>query len=338
LCVAFACDTEDNHPNYVPGWTEYGSDYEKNPAVINWSWTKYWSDLSRSFNTRNVPVTWLMRVDDGPIYDQMLKHLKEKILELKSIGDEIGIHIHTWSWDIKLSKWVQTINPKDEAKIVTDSITMFKKNQGFAPLSASMGWHTMSNEIMSALDANGLMVDASALPKNCSSGKFGKRDNIYDWSRAPTTPYNPSPTDYQLPGDMEILEVPISSLSSNRPSMLSKIVPKLSDKKSLARLLPLARQLNLTPHNNLYITPWWSSSVYNKIIKAYCKKAHNEGTAYLIGTFHPSDILDPKTGNKNFIFEEYIKQVLNTILSLENINVRFMKLSEIAERFKGKST
>jgi len=59
LCVAFACDTEDNHPNYVPGWTKYGSNYEKNPALVNWNWTKYWSDLSKCFSTRNVPVTWL---------------------------------------------------------------------------------------------------------------------------------------------------------------------------------------------------------------------------------------------------------------------------------------
>ena len=341
LCVAFACDAEDSHPNYVPGWTKYGSNYEKNPAFVNWTWTKYWSDLSKLFRTRNVPVTWLMRVDDGPVYDHMLTRFKKKIFELKSIGDEIGIHIHTWSWNPELSKWVQTINHTDAAKIVTSSTAMFRKSLGFAPLSANMGWHAMSNEIMRTLDANGLMVDVSAIPKNCSLGKFAKRDNIFDWSRAPTTLYNPSLADYQSPGNMKILEAPISSLpsnNSNRSSMLSNIVNKLSNRKSLNRLLPLARQLNLTPHNNLYLTPWWSSSVYNKIIKAYCKMAHSEGTAFLIGSFHSSDILDPKTGNKNRIFEEYIKQVLNTILSFESISVRFMKMSEIAKRFKEKAT
>jgi hypothetical protein len=341
LCVAFACDTEDNHPNYVPGWTKYGSNYEKNPALVNWNWTKYWRDLSKCFSTQNAPVTWLIRVDDGPIYDQMLTLFKEKILELKSAGDEIGIHIHTWFWDSNLFKWVQTTNPADETKIVLDSLGMFKRNLGFAPFSVRMGWDAMSNAIMQTLDANGLKVDASALPKTCSSGKFGKRDNIYDWSRAPNTPYNPCPTDYQSPGNMEILEAPISSLSSNksnRPSMLSSVVTKLSNKKSLARLLPIARQLNLTPHNNLFITPWWSSTVYSKIIKAYCEKARIEGTAFLIGTFHPCDILDPKTGNKNLIFEKYITQVLNTISSLESVTVKFMNLSEIAKKFKEKST
>jgi len=112
------------------------------------------------------------------------------------------------------------------------------------------------------------------------------------------------------------------------------MVTKLSGRKSLIKLLPLARKLNLTPHNNFYITPWWASSVYNKIINAYCSKAREEGTAFLIGNFHPSDILDPKTGNKNLIFEEYLTQILDNILSLEGINIKFMKLSEIAKRYK----
>jgi hypothetical protein len=139
---------------------------------------------------------------------------------------------------------------------------------------------------------------------------------------------------------MKILEMPISSLASNnsnKPSIFSRMVTKLSNEKSLIRLLPLARKLNLSPHNSLYITPLWSSSVYSKIIKAYCKKAHNEGTAFLIGTFHPCDIFDPKTGNKNLIFEEYITRVLDTVSSLKSINVKFMKLSDLAKRFKEKS-
>jgi hypothetical protein len=340
LCVAFACDTEDNLPNYVPGWTNLGSNYEKNPAILNWDWTKYWSDLSRCFRSHNAPVTWLIRVDNGPVYDKMLTRYKEKMHELISFGDEIGIHIHTWSWNADLSKWVQTVNPVEEAKIVVASLKVFRVTLGFNPLSSSMGWHAMSNAIMGTLNANGVVVDASALPKTSSPGKFAERDNIFDWSRASINPYNPSSLDYQSVGDMKILEAPISSLPSNnsyRTSILSKIVTKLSSKKSLLNLLPVARKLNLTPHNNFYITPWWSSSVYSKILKAYCSKAQQEGTAFLIGTFHPSDIIDPKSGVKNLIFEEYITQVLDNILKLEGVSIKFMKLSEIAQKFNDTS-
>ena len=154
LFVAFACDTEDNHPNYVPGWTKYGSNYDLNPGILNWSWTQYWHDLSECFVKKHAPVTWLIRVDDGPVHDKMLTLFKGEIFKLRSLGDEIGIHIHTWSWNGTLSKWVQTTNSMDEVKIVLDSLDMFKRHLGFAPMSTRMGWTTMSNEIMRALDSN----------------------------------------------------------------------------------------------------------------------------------------------------------------------------------------
>jgi len=330
LFVAFACDTEDNHPNYVPGWTKFGSNYELNPAILNWSWTQYWHDLSQLFVDHGAPVTWLIRVDDGPVYDTMLTLSKKKILELKSIGDEIGIHIHTWYWNSNLSKWVQTINPAEEVKIVLDSLEMFKRHLGFAPQSARMGWTAMSNEIMRTLNSKGIIAEASANPGVISSGKFGNRDNIFDWSRAPATPYHPSVNDYQVPGNMTILEMPISSLSSKKRSFFGKLVGKLSGEKLLFKLVDVASLLNFTPHRSLYITPWWSSSVYYKIIKKYGNRTREEGTSLLIGTFHPCDILNPKTGTKNLIFAKCISNILEAILSLDGVNVTFMTLSEMA--------
>jgi hypothetical protein len=337
LRVAFACDTEDNHPNYVPGWNIYGSDYNKKPATLSWSWTQYWHNLSECFKRQNVPVTWLIRVDNGPVNDQMLVLFRDKILELKSSGDEIGIHIHTWSWDIELSKWVQTTNPVDETKIVFDSISVFKRNMGFAPLSVRMGWTAMSNEIMRALSDSGLLVDSSATPGLSSSGKFGGRDNIFDWSRVPIVPYHPSYCDYQAPGELKILEIPISSLASNKPGVFQGLVNHFSGKKILVKLLPLARHLNLTPHRHLHISPYWSSSVYAKIIERYGRMTRENELSTLIGTFHPCDILDPRTGKRNIVFERYISNVIKEILAIRKIEVRFMTLSQIAEEFEAKS-
>ena len=222
LFVAFACDTEDNHPSYIPGWETTGSNYDINPAIIRWSWTKYWHDLSECFVKKSAPVTWLIRVDDGPIYDGMLTLCKDMILELKSIDDEIGIHIHTWSWDDDLSKWIQTTKPSDEVRIVANSLKMFEKHLGFTPLSVRMGWTAMSNAIMNTLNSNGILADASATPGQISSGKFGYRDNIFDWSRTPATAYHPNTNDYQSPGDMPILELPISSIGSNLSPVFSE--------------------------------------------------------------------------------------------------------------------
>ena len=334
LCVAFACDAEDDHPNYVPGWTKFGSDYEKNPATPNWSWSQYWRDLSECFRSKKVPVTWLIRVDgNGPVREGMLNLFRKEIFELKSNGDEIGIHIHTFVWNPQLSDWVQTQDPKEEGKIVLDSVDMFKRTLGFAPLSIRMGWNTMSNEIMRTLDDNGLLVDSSAIPGTACSGKFGKRDNIYDWSRAPRVPYHPNHEDYQSPGKMKILEMPISTLETNKSNTFANLVNKLSGMQRLTKLLPLARRLNLTPHNDFYVSPWWSISTYNKIIEAYYKKAVKDGVAFLVGWFHACDIINPTTGDRNTVFEQYLSRIIEKIASFGGIDVTFATLSEMAKKY-----
>jgi hypothetical protein len=263
----------------------------------------------------------------------MLTLFRDKILELKSIGDEIGIHIHTFSWDPESSKWVQTTNPAYETKIVLNSLAMFRRNLGFDPVSVRMGWNTMSNAIMRTLDANGLLVDASAIPGTFSSGKFGKRDNIYDWSRVPEVPYHPSYEDYQSPGNMKILEIPISTQKSVKAKLYGAIINRISGMKggsSLVNLLPLSYKLEINPNAGFYISPWWSLSTNMKIIRAYCTKAREEGTACLVGSFHACDIFDPRTGRKNVVFERYLSRVVEEIRLLGNENLQFMTLSEMA--------
>ena len=57
IWVIFCSDTEDNQPNYVPGWSRYGSDYDQNPAIIRLEWTQFWNDLIALFEKRSIPIT-----------------------------------------------------------------------------------------------------------------------------------------------------------------------------------------------------------------------------------------------------------------------------------------
>lgn len=337
LYVALACDTEDNHPSYVPGWHSCGSNYDSNPGKLEWSWTRYWRDLSELFRRRNIPITWLIRVDDGPMWDCMLSLFRDEILGLKSVGDEIGIHIHTYVWRPELSKWVQTIDKKHEVRIVTRSIEMFETRLGFLPSSVRMGWNTMSNEIMRALDLSGLMVDTSAIPGAYCLGKFGKRDNIYDWYKASGEPYHPSFNDYQKPGNMKILEMPISTFDTGRSTMLAALINRLSAVKgssSLLNILPLARMINVNPNAGFYISPWWSLSASRRIIEEYHRKTYEDGVAYLVGFFHPCDIIDPKSGKKNSLFEKCLSTTVEEIQKLSGIDITFTTLSRIARIFE----
>jgi hypothetical protein len=266
----------------------------------------------------------------------MINLFAKELCRLRSQGDEIGIHIHTFVWNERLSKWVQTTDSRRETEIVHHSVKLFKNKLGFSPLSARMGWFTMSNEIMRTLETCGLQVDASALPGASSSGKFNGRDNIFDWSRAPKFPYYPDQFDYQSPGNMKILEIPIASVAEGNLSVFARIVNQVSGVKSLVKLLPIARLLGLTPHRHLYITPYWSSSQYSKIVKEYCAENRSSKTGFVVASFHACDILDPARGDINMRFQRYLIAVIKELSALRKLGMKvtFTTLSEMAHRVK----
>jgi hypothetical protein len=260
----------------------------------------------------------------------MLRLFRNDILGLESSGDEIGIHIHTFSWDSVYSKWKQTRDPVCEARIVRRSLEYFKDVLGFYPLSVRMGWNAMSNAIMETLDSGGILVDASAIPGNNCRGKFGGRDNFCDWRGAPQEPYHPNNQDYKSPGGMRILEAPITTLNT-RGRKLGGLVDLLSNYRiihMLAKLSPLTRR-TITPNFFLYISPWWSASIIDKIVDMSLKKAEEEGKAFLVGFFHSSDILDPKKDCENSFFKGNLNRFIKTVTKLKGFDVKFSTLSSL---------
>jgi hypothetical protein len=95
----------------------------------------------------------------------------------------------------------------------------------------------------------------------------------------------------------------------------------------------MARRLGFNPHRSFYISPWWGSSIYSEIIKAYSKKARENEIVFLVASFHACDILDPRTGNKNRIFEYYLSSIIEEISSLKGIDVEFETLSGMAKQY-----
>jgi len=341
LWVALCSDTEDNYPSYVPGWKLYGSNYDCHDASLRLDWTQYWHVLSEQFRRSGFPITWLIRVDDGPMCTVMPQRFKTEILRLRSEGDEIGIHIHTYFWDPQLFIWRQTKDAEHEARIVRRSIEYFREILGFNPLSVRMGWNAMSNGIMETLNHEGILVDASGIPGIHCKGKYGKRDNIFDWKNAPDEPYHPSTENYSSGGKMKILEIPVSVVGrsdTNSKKMVEKISNTSTAYKTM-RLLPLIRRFsNFNPNPFFYISPWWSISIINKIINKYVQKARKNGTAFLVGFFHSSDILDPRTGGENLFFKLNIEHMIQAITEIKGAKVRYLTLSQCAQEYERMNT
>lgn len=343
--IAICADTEDNYPNYVPGWSTLGSNYDVNPAIIRFDWTKFWDVLIKIFRKNQVPITWLFRVDDGPIEDLMLNKFEARIFDLKSKGDEIGIHIHTWIWDSNSHIWRQTMDQKKEYEIVKRSIKRFRRCLGFSPLSSRMGWNTMSNEITRALEEEGVLVDATCQPGYKSDGMYNGRDNIVDWSKSGDVLYHPNRNDYQLPGQMRLLEAPISSIPEEermlfKGSSLDKLINSrlhILMKPLLPSISLLLGSFHISAHNVFYISPKWSVSTIKRIIDLYVEKANANQDSFLVGYFHPSDILEPKKGTINRNFAGKIEGIMKYLtLQRQKVAPKFITLSEIANIYNSK--
>ena len=64
LYVCFFADTEDNHPNYLPGWEKLGTNYDVKNVIPRFEWIKYFDNLISLFEKNNFQVTWFLRVDE----------------------------------------------------------------------------------------------------------------------------------------------------------------------------------------------------------------------------------------------------------------------------------
>jgi hypothetical protein len=334
LYVVFNADTEDNHPNYMPNWKDYGSNYDVNPPRFKWEWTEYWDELIALFRKYKFPVTWHMRVDSSCIKDELLGRFKQKILQLRNQGDEIGIHIHTLEWDGNI--WKQILDSKKEEEIVKKSIELFRNVLGFYPKSSRMGWNTMSNSIMKSLEEGGILYDCSAVPYYYNQGMFGYRNNILDWEGVNGKPYNPSYQDYKKIGNMRIIECPISSLGKERkifsyhhhlkiPKRLDGMLFNFTSKFiSLKLTEKFVKAFDISPHTTFTISPYWSISTIRKIVDRYVKIAQIEGVAILNGYFHPCDIFNPKNSKVgiNEEFKQKIEMILEYITMQEKKGVK----------------
>jgi len=166
------------------------------PLKMTW-WLLVGSVYGQSDNT-DVPVPNLM-----PLY-LMRKYHGDAIAQF---GDEITLHYHTFLWSDYNADGIFFWN---EAKTFHEcrddwdlALAQSLIEEEVFPVSFRSGWHYMDNEWQQYLN--------ELLPYNMDDdsphlGLWSTNEptyNVLDWSKAPVTfvPYQPSSTNYQIPGD-----------------------------------------------------------------------------------------------------------------------------------------
>ena len=82
------------------------------------------------------------------------------------------------------------------------------------------GWDYADSALMARLDMLGVRVDFSALPGQCAWLAVADDRIPVDWHRCPAAPYHPDRADYQSPGTLRLLEVPMTPFRRSVPDML----------------------------------------------------------------------------------------------------------------------
>ena len=215
--------------------------------------------------------------------------------------------------------------------LVSSSLDIFKGHLGKVPLSARMGWNFMNNATMRQLEAEGISFDASCIPHFFSGLMYGKRDNFFDWSRAPSSPFHPNYDDYQTPGDMNILEIPVTTYEKVSPhrharSLFSRWIKVLSGFPSstptravLSRVsVPYVVRRAVFQDEILILSPWRRNVAITKLLHSKLSEASSRGWAYLLAYFHPCELLNPINGKPHLEYLRTVRTVLRTILGLQN--------------------
>lgn len=343
LYVILAADTEDNHPSYVPGWWRYGSEYDRNPPELRFDWLKNLEMLLDTFEIGETrfKVTWFLR-SDPPVGHRCMDAMSRLIERADDMGDELGVHIHALQWDGH-SKWVQCMDENAYQDIVSTAVHTFTNHVGKHPKASRMGWNYMNNAAMQQLEASGVAYDASCVPGLQSQLTYGRRDNFFDWSRAQSLPFHPNYRDYQLPGTMRILEIPVTVYERaqvDQRGLFPKWIRPVLDLRWLASFGATVGQLSLLSpvrramfqDEYLSLSAWRDNMGMTKLISLKVSESLSKGWSYLLACFHPCELLSPFTGKPNMEYLRNLRVILHKILAQQDsISVIPTTLSEFGQ-------
>jgi hypothetical protein len=195
---------------------------ERPPTEDVWGCLANVDELVRVAHDKLPPITWLIRSDASIRFctgDFASGYHSKQTLwrSLQMRGHELGWHVHLWSLDERRGCFMFDPAPPwlAEANAALASC--------FSVRATRTGWDYGSSALFRTLDQLGVVVDFSALPGYVVWHRVGREDVKVDWLRCPATPYHPASDDYQRPGTLGLLEVPVTQFTNSVPGAVMRL-------------------------------------------------------------------------------------------------------------------
>jgi hypothetical protein len=216
--------------------------------------------------------------------DDLLRSRSELLDRLVSKGDRIGVHVHSWRWDDDVADWVADFG--DSAWIERCVRTAFEAYQTHFGVPCQLhrfGDRWFGAELVPLLKELGARYDLTIEPgaRGTTPLAAGERMTgaIPDYTRAPRSPYRPSPTDFLLPDPVADSTFWMIPLSAANPSPALPILWRIGRK---------ARFPLHTPHRPLPLhRPWRSAHAYWNLVQHHVESLDRPYLAFAIRSGDP---------------------------------------------------
>jgi soluble P-type ATPase len=141
-------------------------------------------------------------------YDYLISSNQEVVKKIMQANGELNWHIHIYKKTN--NQWIQI---RDEEELVNAFIRDYKEVCKIREINhhiVRVGECAMNNSLMKAMNKLGIQVDSTALPGRVRNDE----EKFFDWKPTSNDFYNPSVTDYRVPGNFcyKLTEIPISTL------------------------------------------------------------------------------------------------------------------------------
>lgn len=135
-----------------------------------------------------------------------LEHYRDIFAALTSMGDEIGLHVHTYRPTPRGDGWiVECADPDWIEHCVRSSVAAYTDSLGLRPRVFSIGVHWMSNEVRSLLEELGIEIDHTLMPgqpgrpiSDFFTHEGEARGMFPDYLSVPRRPFRPSKHDFRV--------------------------------------------------------------------------------------------------------------------------------------------
>jgi hypothetical protein len=233
----------------------------------------------------------------------------------------VGWHPHLYRWSNHDGCWHQESNNNEWMRGVLFDCHDNLQSNGFHVQFSKMGWCFHNNATIKTISDLGLIADFSALPGARCPGRLNGKSfqDRYDWSDTDPKPYHPSENNYQKPGTLEILEVPLTTYQVSGP-LVFLFTAKLAFESyikfhssypiSLHVKFPFLLPVLLTKKNQEKIDELMWESKESEYITLY---------------FHPDELLD-STGQR--LFEDFVFRT-TSMADKKGIHVSFLDASDL---------